>query len=47
MNGVVAGLKLPDCCMILAAENAGARIASFDDRLAQVGERRDLTVVRR
>lgn len=44
---VTTGLKLPDCCVILAAEDAGARVASFDDRLAQVGERRNLTVGRR
>ena len=26
-------LKMPDCCVLLAAEEAGARVASFDDRL--------------
>jgi predicted nucleic acid-binding protein len=28
------GLKMPDCCVLLAAEAADARVASFDDRLA-------------
>lgn len=28
------GLRLPDCCVILAAELAGADIATFDTRLA-------------
>lgn len=43
---VTTGLKLPDCCVVLAAEDAGAGIASFDDRLTQAAELRDLTVVR-
>jgi predicted nucleic acid-binding protein len=43
---VTTGLKLPDCCVILAAEDAGGRIASFDDRLAQAAETRNLTVLR-
>lgn len=29
------GLKLPDCAVLLAAEAAGARLASFDDRLLE------------
>jgi predicted nucleic acid-binding protein len=28
------GLKLPDCCVLQAAEQAHAGIATFDDRLA-------------
>ena len=28
------GLKLPDCCVLLAAEQMQARVATFDDRLA-------------
>jgi predicted nucleic acid-binding protein len=28
------GLKLPDCCVLQAAEQAQAAIATFDDRLA-------------
>ncbi len=27
------GLKMPDCCVLLAAEHVGARLASFDDRV--------------
>jgi hypothetical protein len=27
-------LRLPDCCVLLAAESAQARVASFDDRLS-------------
>jgi predicted nucleic acid-binding protein len=31
------GLKLPDCCVLLAAEDEEAQgVASFDDRLAAV-----------
>lgn len=26
-------LRLPDCCVLLAAQDAGAALASFDDRL--------------
>jgi predicted nucleic acid-binding protein len=29
-----SGLRLPDCCVLLAAETASAEIATFDDRLA-------------
>ena len=43
---VTTGLKLPDCCVVLAAEDAGAGIASFDERLTQCAEMRNLTVVR-
>lgn len=28
------GLKLPDCCVLLAAEQVHAAVATFDDRLA-------------
>lgn len=30
---VTTGLKLPDCCVILAAQESRCRILSFDDRL--------------
>ncbi len=43
----VTRLKMPDCCVLLTAEDAGARVASFDDRLAQAAEDRDLPVLRR
>ncbi len=41
------GLKMPDCCVLLAAEDAGAAVASFDDRLARTAEDRNLTVLGR
>lgn len=28
------GLRLPDCCVLLAAETVDAKVATFDDRLA-------------
>jgi len=31
------GLKLPDCCVLLAAEQVHAAVATFDDRLAAAG----------
>ena len=40
------GLKMPDCCVLLAAEDAGASVASFDERLAQTAEKRNLPVWR-
>jgi predicted nucleic acid-binding protein len=39
-------LKMPDCCVLLAAEDARARVASFDDRLADVAATRRLVVIR-
>jgi predicted nucleic acid-binding protein len=41
------GLKMPDCCVLLAAETVGARVASFDDRLAQAAASRNLETVQR
>jgi predicted nucleic acid-binding protein len=40
------GLKMPDCCVLLAAQDSGASIASFDERLAQAAEHRGLAVLR-
>jgi predicted nucleic acid-binding protein len=40
------GLKMPDCCVLLAAEDAAAGIASFDERLAQTAELRNVPVLR-
>jgi hypothetical protein len=37
---------MPDCCVILAAEDAAATVASFDERLAQTAKTRNLPVVR-
>ena len=41
------GLKMPDCCVLLAAEDAGASVACFDDRLAGGAEERGLAVIGR
>jgi predicted nucleic acid-binding protein len=41
------GLKMPDCCVLLAAEAAVARVASFDDRLTRAAAARNLTTVER
>lgn len=39
-------LKLPDCCVLLAAEDGHAEtVLTFDDRLARAAERRRLRVV--
>lgn len=42
---VETNLKLPDCCVVLAAEQAGAGIATFDERLATASRTRGLVVV--
>lgn len=40
------GLKLPDCCVLLAAEDAGFRtIATFDVQLGRVAAERGLGVL--
>jgi predicted nucleic acid-binding protein len=38
-------LKMPDCCVLRAAEHVEARIASFDDRLKAAATSRGLVVV--
>ena len=38
------GLKMPNCCVLLAAEDEAARVACFDDRLAQAAQSRQLEV---
>ncbi len=39
------GLKLPDCCVLLAAQDASAQaVLSFDERLATVARRLGLIV---
>lgn len=40
-------LKMPDCCVLLAAEEAQARVASFDARLNQAAIIRNLAVLSR
>jgi predicted nucleic acid-binding protein len=32
------GLKLPDCCVLLAAERSGGVLSTFDDRLTAAAE---------
>ena len=41
------GLKLPDCCVLLAAEQMHGAIATFDERLADAAMGRGLAVWRR
>ncbi len=36
---VETGLKLPDCCVLLAAEAVGGVVLTFDDRLAREAAR--------
>jgi hypothetical protein len=38
-------LKMPDCCVLLAAEDHHATVASFDDRLTQAAKLRGLDVL--
>lgn len=40
-------LKMPDCCVVLAAQDAGYAVASFDDRLRREAEGLGLTVLPR
>jgi len=39
-------LKLPDCCVLLAAEQTHGAVATFDDRLANAATERGLVVRR-
>jgi predicted nucleic acid-binding protein len=40
------GLKMPDCCVLLAAERLSAsKLATFDARLAQVAAEHGLAVL--
>jgi predicted nucleic acid-binding protein len=38
------GLKMPDCCVLLAAEQTHGSLATFDDRLATAAAERGLAV---
>jgi predicted nucleic acid-binding protein len=40
------GLKLPDCCVLLAAEQSGGVLSTFDDRLAAAAEAHGYVVLR-
>jgi predicted nucleic acid-binding protein len=42
---VSTGLKMPDCCVLLAAEDHHATVASFDERLTQAAKLRGLDVL--
>ena len=39
------GLKMPDCCVLLAAEHVGGRLASFDVGLRKAAVKRSLQTV--
>lgn len=39
------GLKMPDCCVLLAAEHTAARVASFDEQLIKAASARHLDTV--
>ncbi|MDN5913793.1 MAG: type II toxin-antitoxin system VapC family toxin [Pseudonocardia sp.] len=39
------GLTMPDCCVLLAAEHATARVASFDEQLTRAATARHLETV--
>lgn len=39
------GLKMPDVCVLYAAVEQGAALATFDDKLASVGRAADLRVI--
>ena len=41
------GLKLPDCCVLLASEQIGGGLATFDDRLAAAARERGVPVYER
>ena len=40
------GLPMPDCCVLLAAQDAGARVAAFDERLIHGAEELGLVALR-
>lgn len=40
------GLRMPDCCVLLAAQDAAARIAAFDERLIRGAEALGLVALR-
>lgn len=38
------GLKMPDCCVVLAAESSGSGIATFDGPLAKAARARGIAI---
>lgn len=41
---VQTGLKMPDCCVLLAAEHRSAALATFDDQLSNAARVRGVVV---
>lgn len=44
MLRAATSLTMPDCCVLLAADQAGEAVATFDDRLADVASSHGLAV---
>ena len=42
---VKSGLKMPDCCVLLAAITSNGAVATFDSRLKSVATSRDIRVL--
>jgi len=42
---VESGLKMPDCCVLLAAITSNGAVATFDSRLKSVATSRDMRVL--
>lgn len=42
---VESGLKMPDCCVLLAAINSNGAVATFDSRLATVATARHISTL--
>lgn len=40
------GLRMPDCCVLLAAQDTAARVAAFDERLIRGAEEIGLVALR-
>jgi len=40
------GVRMPDCCVLLAAQDAGARVAAFDDQLIRAAGKLSLVALR-
>ncbi|HMR50078.1 MAG TPA: PIN domain-containing protein [Arachnia sp.] len=40
-----SGVKMPDCCVLLTAEQTGSQVASFDERLRAAAARRGIALV--
>jgi len=43
---VDTGLRMPDCCVLLAAQDAAARVAALDARLARAAGKLGLSALR-